>query len=239
MHIFNIHLNYLFNLNIVKATSSARLKISRSASLYNSKIYVAPGASLEIGESVKINNAIICVERGECVIKEKCIIGNTNKNQKTCIIINDGSLFVDHHTKLSLERIWIRFGGMLKIGCYTNVNYGSEIRSDESIIIGSYNQISYGVRIWDTNTHNIMNSYDRRKITESHYPYYGYETSKPVTAPICIGDDCWIGEKASILKGTQIGNEIIVGYNCLLTGQKIPNKSIVVSQSVLNIRSVD
>lgn len=237
MQLFNIHLNYLLRGNYVHAPVSASLSIAPTAFLRNVKIYVSPGAKLEIGEHVNISNALICVERGECVISDECIVAAPTKNQTTLIIINDGYLFVDHHTKLSLERIWIRFGGSVKIGSYTNINGGSEIRCDESVTIGSYNQISYGVRIWDTNTHNILSKEERRKVTEGHFPYFGYESSKPKTSPIKIGDDCWIGERASILKGTRLGDEVIVGYNCLLSGQEVPDKSLAVSKSVLDIKT--
>ena len=236
MQILNIHLKYLLRGNYVHAPSSALLNISSSASLRNVKIYVSPGAKLEIGDNVSLNNAMICVERGECVIGERCIIGGASKLQITHLIINDGSLHVDNHTKLSLDRIWIRFGGHVRIGRYTNINGGSEIRCDESVTIGSYNQISYGVRIWDTNTHNILSKEERRKVAEEYYPYYGYESSKPKTAPILIGDDCWIGEKASILKGTTVGEGAIVGYSCLLSGHEIPTNAVAVSKSVLDIR---
>lgn len=238
MTFLGIHLEYLLRGNYVHAPASVELKISPSATLHNVKIYVSPGAKLEIGNDCRISNVLICVEKGECIIHEKCIIGPSNKNQTTNIIINDGSMHVGHHTKLSLERIWIRFGGGVRIGNYTNINGGSEIRSDDSVKIGNYNQISYGVRIWDTNTHSILSKDERRRVTEMHYPYYGYESSKPKTSPVCIGDDCWIGEKASILKGTKLGDEIIVGYNCLLSGQEISNKSVVVTKSVLDVRRI-
>lgn len=237
MQLFNIHLNYLLRGNYVHAPASASLSIAPTASLRNVKIYVSPGAKLEIGDNVSLSNALICVEKGECVISERCIIRGASKTQLTQIIINDGFLHVDHHTKLALERIWIRFGGHVKIGRYTNINGGSEIRCDESITIGSYNQISYGVRIWDTNTHNILSKEERRRIAEEHYPYYGFENSKPKTIPIFIGDDCWIGERASILKGTTVGDESIIGYGCLLSGQDVPANAIAVSKSVLDIRT--
>lgn len=237
MILFNIHLKYLLRGNYVHSPSSASLSISPSASLHNVKIYVSPGAKLEIGEHVVINNTVICVERGECVIYDKCIIGPSSNMHKTHLVINNGRLLVNHHSKLSLERIWVRFGGVVRIGCYSNINADSEIRCDESVTIGSYNQISYGVRIWDTNTHSILSKEERRKTTEEFYPYFGYENSKPKTVPVYIGDDCWIGEKASILKGTKLGDEVIVGYNCLLSGQSVPDKSMVVTKSVLDIRT--
>lgn len=91
------------------------------------------------------------------------------------------------------------------------------------------------MNIWDTNTHNILPKEDRRIIAEKYFPYYGYELSCPQTKPVKIGDDCWIGQNASILKGTIIENEVIVGYQCLLVDKVIQQRSTVVSKSILDI----
>ena len=229
---------YLLKGNKVYIKPNASFSISSSSSLKNVKLYVASGARLKINANVSLSNVSICVEKGECIIHDNCIIGSPAKRgaATTNIIINDGSLHVDHHTKLSLDRIWIRFGGHLTIGCYTNINKGSEIRCDEQINIGDYNQISYGVRIWDTNTHTIYDKSERRRITEKYFPYFGYETSKPKTAPVFIGNDCWIGENAALLKGTKLGDEVIVGYNSLLSGPEIGDGFTVVTQTTLKIR---
>ena len=236
MRNFSLYLKYLLSRSSIIISNKSYCSIAHSVKLHNVRIFVAPGAHLEIGENVKINNSIVCVEKGSCVISENSIIGNS-QNQQTRIIINDGSLFLGDHSKLSLYRIWIRFGGQCTIGCYTNINENSELRCDERISIGRYTGISYNVRIWDTNTHTLLNKQERRERRKKYFPYFGYETSKPKTAPVVIGNDCWIGEKASILKGSKLGNEVIVGYNCLLTGQEIPDKSTVVSQSILSVKS--
>ena len=58
---------------------------------------------------------------------------------------------------------------------------------------------------------------------------------KPKTAPVIIGDDVWIGEKSSILKGTSLGNNVIVGYNTTLVGKHIPTNKTVVQKIELSI----
>lgn len=231
-----IYLKYLIKGNFIRVKPTAIFYVSNSAILRNVKIFVAPGAQLKIGEDVVMQNTIICVERGSCIIDDNCIVGPMLKDVgKTKIIINDGSLKLNHHARLTLDRIWIRFGGKVNVGCYTNINNESEIRCDESVHIGDYDQISYGVKIWDTNTHTILDKSERRRITEKYFPYFGYEISKPKTAPIFIGNDCWIGENASILKGTKLGDEVIVGYNTLLSGHEIEDCSTVVAQTILKI----
>src|SRR5690606_23251584 len=47
------------------------------------------------------------------------------------------------------------------------------------------------------------------------------------SAPIKIGNDCFIGAKASILPGTVIGNNVIVGAGAVVKG-RIPDNSMVI-----------
>ena len=47
-----------------------------------------------------------------------------------------------------------------------------------------------------------------------------------VTEAICIGANCWIGDKSTILRGVSIGPNSIVGAGSVVT-KSIPNHSIV------------
>lgn len=228
----DIKWKYLMHRTYFRA-SKGSCKIGRNVRIKNSRIFISPGATLVIGDNVNIENAMIYVGKGCCFIDSYSIIGG--ERGTTLFIVDNGDVHIGHHSKVSLKRIWVRFGGRVAIGNYTNINAGSEVRCDESVVIGDYNQISYDVNIWDTNTHSILPVAERRKMTEDYYPYFGKELSRPKTKPIVIGDDCWIGQKASILKGCGIGNEVIVGYNCLLAGTAVPDRHTVVSDVSLKI----
>lgn len=221
---------YIFSKTITRVFKGAECSISSRAKIRNSKIIVSSGAKLYIGNDVLIENAEIYIEKGSLIINDFSIIRSEKNNSKLKIIINKGEVMIGHHSKISCERIWVRFGGKLDIGNYTNINNGSEIRCDESIIIGSYNQISYNVRIWDTNTHNILERRQRRKIAEDHFPYFGYEKERPKTKPIKIGNDCWLGENAAILKGTIIGDGVNIGFGTIISGQCICEFTTVVQE---------
>lgn len=226
---------YLLSNNLIRSFRGAECKISPHAKINNSKIIVSSRANLVISDFVLVENAEIYVEKGSLIIDEFSIIQSDSKDNKVKIVINNGNVIIGNHTKISCNRIWVRFGGKIKIGNYTNINKSSEIRCDEYISIGSYNQISYNVKIWDTNTHNIIPKNDRRKIAEKYFPYFGFEERRPITKPIVIGDDCWIGENAAILKGTSLGDGSIVGFNTTVTGQNILENSTVVQDVKLKI----
>lgn len=212
----------------------ASAKIGKNVTIRNSRIIVTPGANVEIGDNVCIDNTEISVVRGRCVISDYSLVGNATDH--LLLNIEEGEIHIGHHSKISAKRFWVRFGGIVHIGNYTNVNGGSEIRCDESITIGSYNQISYNVNIWDTNTHNILPVKERREIAEKYYPYFGKETTRPVTAPVVIGNDCWLGQNATILKGSILGDGVIVGYNSTIPGKIIPANATVVTDVILKIK---
>lgn len=93
----------------------------------------------------------------------------------------------------------------------------TEIRCDHLIEIGDYNMISYECMIYDTNTHCLYTKEKRRDMTRHDFPRIGQEYEKPVTSPVKIGNDCWIGKRAAILKGVTIGDECIVGTLAVIT----------------------
>lgn len=222
----------IYGNNYVHVIGDGTLSTHHNVRVHNTKIFIYPGASLTIEEGCIIENATISIEKGECVLCKNVII------QNTAINIEDGKTSINHHAKVCCKRVWVRFGGELSIGEYTNINDGSEIRCDEKISIGAFNQISYNVRIWDTNTHNILSVDERRDLTVKKYPYFGYEESRPETAPVKIGDDCWIGERAAVLKGSDIGDGSIVGFDTFISGKKIPSYSRVINERVLKISKI-
>lgn len=229
-------LNYLLYRSLFRVFKDSNCLVEDSARIEKSKIVVSSGATLIIGRNVRIRNTEIYLEKGSITIEDFCLIGN---NTKLVIIVNDGHIKIGHHSKLACERVWVRFGGNIRIGNYTNINSSGDIRCDEEISIGSYTRISYNVKIWDTNTHNIMDPQERRKLTEKHYPYFGFEEKRPQTNPVLIGDDCWIGEGAAVLKGSNLGDCSIVGMRTVIAGKSIPPHRRVVQDIKLRILNSD
>ncbi len=224
---FQILRYWLSGRNYVRTIGSGVVEISASASIAKSRIYVYPGASLTIENGCNIKSCTIAVTKGSCIVDVNTIAEGVD------IIVDNGEIAIGNHSKISCKRIWVRYGGILSIGDYTNINSGSEIRCDEKVTIGDFNQISYNIRIWDTNTHSILPAEERRKVAIEKYPYFGYEQSRPKTAPVVIGNDCWIGENSAILKGTRIGDCCVVGYGTLLSGDDVPDNTTAISKREL------
>lgn len=100
--------------------------------------------------------------------------------------------------------------GSICIGDGVGINAFSRIIAFESISIGDRTAIAQFVSILD---HDHRYSSDRRM---SNYD----------TAPIFIGSDVWIGDKATILKGVKIGDGAIVAAGCVVT-RDVPAGAVV------------
>ena len=85
----------------------------------------------------------------------------------------------------------------------------------EKIEIGENSILGENVKIYDHN-HQYTTSNQTLLVERNLYQ----------TAPVIIGNNCWIGSNVTILKGVTIGNNVIVGANSLIH-KSIPANSVV------------
>lgn len=111
-------------------------------------------------------------------------------------------------------RIAVLPGATLRIGDNTGMSQVS-ITCKDSITIGSHCTIGAGVMMFDTNFHNT--DWRVRRTPED------LKTAK--TAPITIGDDCFIGTRSIICKGVCIGNRTIIAAGSVVVSD-IPSDCI-------------
>ncbi|MGB5025307.1 MAG: acyltransferase [Saprospiraceae bacterium] len=120
--------------------------------------------------------------------------------------------------------------GSLKIGSNVFVNKYSRIIAHESIIIGDNVLIAQFVTVLD-HDHNRNFDINKNMIFENYN-----------TSPIVIGNNVLIGDKVSILKGSQIGDNVVIGANCVISGSITSNCMVVFnrdSQIILPYRKLD
>ena len=106
-------------------------------------------------------------------------------------------------------------GGKISIGDYTFINRNCNIVSKKRIEIGRETSIGPGVQIYD-HDHALG---DRRG---------NFECDE-----IKIGNGCWIGANAVILRGTIIGDNSVVGAGTVVKGEVGENKIIYSVISIL------
>lgn len=218
------------NDGLVKLAKGALFSKQASVKLHNCSIQLEKDAELVLHENVTLSNYHIHIIAGRLEIGAFTqMLGAANGG--TSLVIEKGSLHIAHHCVVKAE-FSVRFGGQCSIAEYSGIMDGTEIRCDERVSIGAYNMISYECMIYDTNTHCEYAVTERRKRTMADFPNIGAEKDKPTTAPVLIGNDCWLGKRSVILKGVHLGDNSTVAACAVLT-KSAPAGSLVYGNPAL------
>jgi acetyltransferase-like isoleucine patch superfamily enzyme len=105
--------------------------------------------------------------------------------------------------------------GLIEIGDLVYIGDDVIISTREHIRIGSRTMVAHGVQIFDNDSHPI----DAR---DRHADYLNLIEGRPRThsvpsAPVEIGEDCWIGTNSIVLKGVKIGDRSVVAAGSVIT----------------------
>lgn len=117
-----------------------------------------------------------------------------------------------------------RYGGKIEIGDGFGIS-GTTIYSTASITIGKNATIGANCKIIDNDFHPLDAEQRRLNLNEEH----------TARAPIEIGDNCFIGMNSIILKGTRIGNNVVVGAGSVVHGT-FPDNCIIAGNPAKIIR---
>ena len=225
--VFSYKIKYLLYRSFVSKDKSSQITIHSSAQISNCHISTRNGGKITIKENVKISDFNIMVHNGVLEISENNILCKGNNGVKPQIIIENGTFRLGKNNMFK-AKLWVRFSGSIIIGSYNAINEGTEIRCDERIEIGDFNMISYDCMIFDTNTHVIYPVNKRRELTIKEFPVMGREIERPDCAPVLIGDDCWMGKRSVILKGTEFQNRVILGTSSVVSKKTINSGGVIV-----------
>jgi acetyltransferase-like isoleucine patch superfamily enzyme len=112
--------------------------------------------------------------------------------------------------------------GRIKIGDYVLLSPGCRISASDEIIIGDSVMMANGVYVTDSDWHGI---YDRTKRCEE-------------ITPVNIGDNVWLGDHSTVLKGVSIGKNSVVAANAVVT-KNVPANVIVAGNPAKIVRHLD
>lgn len=112
---------------------------------------------------------------------------------------------------------------MIEIGDNTRIN-GASIHATEKIIIGRNCLIAANSTIIDSDGHGIA------------MPERGWVN--PVSSPVIIEDNVWIGMNSIILKGVRIGKNSVIGAGSVVT-KSIPPDCLAAGNPARIIKNID
>ena len=143
------------------------------------------------------------------IILEKGVILNSDKAKSNSALTSNVKLTTGYN-------------GVIKIGECSALN-GSCVVAYDSVEIGKYCEIASCTLISDTDFHPVLPEERLRQMKGEPFSFDSVNKAK-----IKIGDNCWIGYGAIILKGVTIGNNCIVAAGTIVPGgQTFPDNSII------------
>jgi acetyltransferase-like isoleucine patch superfamily enzyme len=150
-----------------------------------------------LGKGIKIKGFVQIFNKGKILISDNCQI---NSGVRYNPIGGD-----------TITRLVVRNGGEIIIKKNVGIS-NSTLVSSARITIGENTIIGGSCKIWDTDFHPI-NSIDRLSKPEKNIK----------SEPIIIGKNCFIGANSLILKGVEIGDNVVVAAGSIVTKDVIKN----------------
>ena len=105
---------------------------------------------------------------------------------------------------------------------YTKIDGTTQILCVNRVEIGAYTRIAHNTTICDNNNHPVSPAF-RKKMAQSSMTHKSRLWIYSDSAPIVIGENCWIGSNARICKGVTIGDNSVVAANSVVTKDVPPN----------------
>lgn len=118
-----------------------------------------------------------------------------------CTIAEGCSIFID--------------GGILELGKNIYINKNVCVQCVKKITIGDGALLGWNINLRDTDGHMILEN----------------NIAKESEKEIEIGNKTWIASDCTILKGTSIANNCIIGCNSLVCGKKYSEQNVLIAGS--------
>jgi acetyltransferase-like isoleucine patch superfamily enzyme len=212
--------------SIIRVTES-EITIGKNAQITDARLLFSK-SKIQTGDSFKVKGAMVSLNNGTLFTAGNYLMICKEDYHKAGFFANN--------TKVQLgENVNIRAhiscsDSVFTIGNNVFLNQGTQVRCHQSVQFGSNILVSYECIIFDTNTH-AADPENRYQEMKDGFPNQAIQTeatkAKVITAPVVIGNNAWIGIRAIILKGTELGDAVIVGAAAVVSGKKVPNGKIV------------
>lgn len=120
--------------------------------------------------------------------------------------------------------IYLEKDANIKVGNNCFFNNNCSINALEAVTIDDGCIFGENVKIYDHN--------HKYSVKEMNIKDQGYTIS-----PVQIGKHCWFGSNVTVLQGTRIGDNCVIGANCLIY-KDVPDNTVVICKNDYIERSI-
>ncbi|MGI0116621.1 acyltransferase [Zooshikella sp. RANM57] len=202
----------------------------------------------EIKNTCNGREAFSILERGLNALKIErcycsCVAGSGTCFYPTAevhnLLGNPSDIEIGNNSHIRGELITGRTGGEIKIGSHCYIGEHTRIWCLESITLGSYVTISYGVSIIDTDGHELdpqqrLNSQWTGPVLRCRDSLTHSDNIK--VSPILFGNNILVFPNSTILKGVTVGSGALIGTGSIVT-HDVPANSLVMGNPAKVIRT--
>lgn len=161
---------------------------------YKTRLLGVNGTSVKIAPDVALHPFMIKFgNKGSVGIVE---------NRYNSICMNNGTLLFEGSAAFGVGfSLRADYGGKITVGNGFNANRNLFVSCTKEVTFGKDVLFGWNVSVRDSDGHTLI--YD--------------DTKQPTLAPVSIGNHVWVCAESHILKGTTIGNDCVVGYKSLVS----------------------
>lgn len=184
---------------------------------------LGPNVKLEIDKSAKI--VIEADEIKSGMIQIGIGYGSYRRGEKLTSYINmrENSIWILRGQAIFQRGAYIQIekDAKIDIGYHFNANSYFLMTTDCEIKIGEWGFFGWNISILDTDGHDIVDA----------------ETGEVLNGkkPIIIGNRVWICSETSVLKGSVIADNSIIGYGSLVTGKHIQENTLMAGRPAKDV----
>jgi acetyltransferase-like isoleucine patch superfamily enzyme len=175
--------------------------------------------SYYVGNMIAVLQAYWSLRKANHLGKKIRAYGRPWVSNSGCMILHDRIQLVSTMVPIELAAI---NGGTLEIGECVFINYGCSIAASELIRIGARSSFGPYVMIMDNDFHKVEPE---------------LRNQRPVSKPVIIEENVWVGARAIILPGVRIGANSVIGAGSIVT-RDIPPRVLAVGNPAKVIREL-
>jgi maltose O-acetyltransferase len=169
-------------------------------------------SAADFSKALQSPSLLVQVARARWQLRACDVVPKTVRVRGRVFVQNKGRIIFGERVRLDGRVVPVDLAAWenatLEIGGGTFLNFGVSISAAERITIGEGCLIGNYVVIMDTDYHDLRD-----------------HTAPGKSAPITIGDNVWLGTRATVLKGVTIGSNSVIGAGSVVTSD-IPERSL-------------